>query len=117
MPEKRKARIALSNGNGYVFKSSSDLMYCVVDGSYCRLYFHPEGKHYVTKSLGQLEQLLDDPNFIRVHKSHLINMQFVQEVNNHTGHQIVMKNGEELAYSRNKKQEILEYFLRKPEQQ
>ena len=117
MPEKRKARIALSNGNGYVFKSSSDLMYCVADGSYTKLYFTPDSKYLVTKSLGQIEGMISETHFIRIHKSHLVNMHFVQEVNNHTGHQIVMKNGEELAYSRNKKQEILEYFLRKPEQQ
>ncbi|MCB0600986.1 MAG: LytTR family transcriptional regulator [Saprospiraceae bacterium] len=105
-------RIALTNGNGYVFKSSSDLMYCVADGSYCRLYFHPEGKYMSTKSLGKIEALISEANFIRIHKSHLVNMLYVKEVNNLTGHQVVMKNGEELTYSRNKKQEILDYFQR-----
>jgi len=85
MPEKRKARIALSNGNGYAFKSLKDLMYCVADGSYTKLYFTPDSKYLVTKSLGQIEGMISETHFIRIHKSHLVNMHFVSEVNNQIG--------------------------------
>ena len=110
MPDMHKDRIALSNGNGFMFRPIQELMYCVADGSYTRLYFYPDFKYLVTKSLGQLEALLSDSGFLRIHKSHLINMVYVEEVKNQSVHLVIMKNGEELNYSRNKKYEILDYF-------
>lgn len=65
-----------------------------------------------SKSLSNYEQLLGPyPNFIRVNKSHLINVRYIESYSKGTTCYIAMKNTEEeLEVSRRKKRQILHFL-------
>ena len=66
-------------------------------------------------SLKEIEELLKDHGFLRVHQSHLINPQFVKGILKHDGGSLIMNNDIEIPVSRQKTKqinEILETMLR-----
>ncbi len=70
-------------------------------GNYAQI--HVANEHYdVRETLQSLEQKLNPDTFVRVHRSTIINMDYVREV--HTwfrgGHQILMKDGTQVRLSR-----------------
>ena len=70
-------------------------------GNYAKL--HSRGDRYdIRETLQSLEKKLDPQTFIRVHRSTIINMDFVREVQTwfRGGHQIVMKDGTQVRLSR-----------------
>ncbi|MEG0431212.1 MAG: LytTR family DNA-binding domain-containing protein [Anaerovoracaceae bacterium] len=65
-------------------------------------------KTYRDNFLVQIEGILRDSRFVRVHSGYVVNMDFIDEIKkNH----IVMKNGETLPVSRNIQQEFMEQYM------
>lgn len=62
----------------------------------------------VTKTLKEFEELLDDYNFMRVHNSHLINLNQVVKYTKGEGGVVTLSDGSEVDVSRRKKEEFLE---------
>lgn len=67
------------------------------------LLLHCENEVYpVRKALSEIQQQLDPRNFIRIHRSTIVNLRFVREIqpwfNGH--HVLILKNGQKLRISR-----------------
>ena len=64
-------------------------------------------------ALYELEEKLDPAQFFRIHKSIILNINFVKEINslNSGDFKAVMKNGIEIRGSRNYKNRIREAFM------
>lgn len=75
-----------------------DIAYIQADGSYVMICFSGgiSGKKIISKKLGQIEKELKGTDFVRCHKSYLINLASVKSV----GQQIVMSNREEIPIGR-----------------
>jgi len=70
-------------------------------GNYAKI--HAKGEHYdIRDTLQSLEIKLDPNTFVRVHRSTIINMDYVREVQTwfRGGHQILMKDGTQVRLSR-----------------
>ncbi len=108
----KKEYLAITTNTGLNFINRSEIMYCLSDGSYTHVYLEEGCKFTVSKNLKEVENTLSDPQFVRIHNSHLINLSHaVGYINN--GHNCVqMSNGEELAVARNRKKEFLNLFDR-----
>jgi two-component system LytT family response regulator len=63
-------------------------------------------KIIASKTLKEFEQLLLQHQFIRIHKSYLVNQQKITKLNKGINYTIQMNNGNEIPVARNK-QEIL----------
>ncbi len=80
--------------------------------SYSRIYFANGNKLLTAKVLHWFQDLLPEDMFVRVHRSHLLNRQFVKEIAGTINKMAVLHNGEMVSISRkNKKQQIT--FLHK----
>jgi two-component system LytT family response regulator len=67
-------------------------------------------KHLASKKLGDAEELLSEMKyFFRIHKSHIINVKFIDKYIRDTG-EIIMQDGTSLALARSKKEEFLNLF-------
>lgn len=55
-----------------------DIIYCKADDSYCTI-FTKDDAYMVTKTLKEVENLIDQTNFFRVNRSYLVNINFAKK--------------------------------------
>ena len=108
----RKEHLAITTTTGLTFVKRSELLYCCSDGAYTNIYLIGGRKLTVSKNLKEVEATLSDELFIRVHNSHLINLDHAIGYINNSYNCIKMSNGEELAVSRNRKKELMGCFVK-----
>lgn len=100
-------RLALSTNLGLVFVEIKDIERCEAAGKYT-VCFLTDGKEIiVTKNLKEFEDVLSGYNFIRVHHSHLINLEYIKQYHKGRGGYIMMKSGSTITVSQRKKDEFL----------
>ncbi|MBK9255058.1 MAG: response regulator transcription factor [Saprospiraceae bacterium] len=103
-------KIALRNSDGMIFISLHDIIFVEADSAYSIFHMANQKKIVISKTLSYVEELLDDPGFFRVHKSFIINLNYVENYIRGDGGEIVMSNGVNIALSRSKKDEFLNIF-------
>jgi len=99
-------RLALPTKEGVHFLLPNDIIRCEALGNYTRFYV-TSGKNYlISKTLGEYDTLLTPQNFIRTHKSHLVNKKFISFID-HDGF-AVLKDNSKVEVSRRRKEEVME---------
>jgi two-component system, LytTR family, response regulator len=120
-----RANVHNQNGSGYttriVFKSRGRILFLPVseirwigaEENYVRLCTEHE-THLLRETMAHLEERLDPHSFLRVHRSFIVNLQFVKEVRtDHDGESsVMMLDGHKIAMSRSYKSRILESLHR-----
>ena len=71
--------------------------------NYSKIYFSSGHPMTVAKVLHWFEDKLPAELFARVHRSHLVNKMFVQEINGSNYRNLLLTNGENIAIGRRKK--------------
>lgn len=85
-----------------------DIIRCESDNYYTNFYFTDGRRLLVSKTLKENEELLSRYNFIRPHKSHLVNTKYILNFIRQEGGYILMSDGSKVPVSRRKKDKILE---------
>ncbi|HET9747640.1 MAG TPA: response regulator [Chitinophagaceae bacterium] len=100
-------RLCLPTLKGFIVVKLDDIIYCEAERSYT--IFHLDSKRTVTvsKSLIEYDNLLQDTQFLRIHKSFLVNLHHVKEYQRGEGGTVIMSDNAEIEVSRRKK----EFFL------
>jgi two-component system LytT family response regulator len=109
------SKIALPTGAGYHIVEIKDIVRCESDNNYTSFFFDDGNKLLICRTLKEIEEMLQDYGFLRVHQSHLINPQFVKGILKRDGGTVMMKDDREIPVSRQKRNEIngiLESMLR-----
>ena len=88
----------------------NDIVRCEAGGSYTYFFINKQKKHIVSQPMKEFEELLTDSGFIRVHKSHLINISYIESFDKSDGGFVILKDETEIPVSRRKKNELLEVF-------
>lgn len=100
-------KIALPTMEGLIFIPVEEIIRCEASDNYTRFYFMDGTKEVVCKTLKAIEYLLEDMNFLRVHHSHLINLQHVTSYIRGQGGFVKMCDGALVEISRRKKAEFI----------
>jgi two-component system LytT family response regulator len=75
------------------------------------MFFTKDGEKYVvSNSMKEYEDILEDHGFFRIHKSHIVNISFVNSFDKE-GY-VVLKDKTSLPVARRKKSELLDLFTR-----
>jgi len=100
-PDRRRERILVKKGDRYLFVDTADIEYLAAEAQYVRLRCG-QNDYLVRGTLSGMEEELDDRDFARVHRSYIVNVRFIREIQpwSHGDYVIVMKNGEEVPLSR-----------------
>ncbi|OYU82342.1 MAG: DNA-binding response regulator [Flavobacterium sp. BFFFF1] len=108
---KMQDTIALSTQEGLLFVKIEDIMYLEASSCYTYIVMNDKTKHLASKTMANFEEVLQDNSlFFRAHKSHIINLKFIRQYLRGEGGEIIMQDGNNIALSRNKKQEFLSLF-------
>lgn len=104
-------KLALSTLEGVFFFEPASIIRCEGENNYTRFYFPDRRPLLVSRTLKDYEEILTDHDFIRVHKSHLINKQFVSYLDKES--MIYLKDGSQIPVSRRKKEEVFKLLTNK----
>jgi two-component system LytT family response regulator len=104
-------RIVLNTSNKAYIYTINEIIRCESSGSYTIFYVKNEDPLLISKSLGETEELLKDHQFERIHKSHLINLNYMRAFIKNDGGFVEMQNGDKIPVS-NRKREYLMQLLK-----
>jgi len=108
--QKMGDRIALPTSDGLQILQSEEIWYCESEGGYTRFFLTSGKISLISKTLKEVEDVLEVKGFCRVHHSYLINLRYVQKYIRGDGGEVMMANGKNIPVSRNKKQEFLNFL-------
>ncbi len=93
--------------NGKIlFVKTDDILYCESDGNYTKIILETTKELYVSKKLKELEELLPDNCFFRIHNSFIVHTQKVIEFLRTDGY-VVLTNNKKIPVSRMKREAFL----------
>jgi two-component system LytT family response regulator len=102
--------IALRTSEKIYLIDVNNIIRCKADRSYTYFFVTEQKKYIVSQPMKEFEEILKEYGFLRIHKSHLINMAFVDSFDKAHGGSIILKDNTEIPVSRRKKNELLELF-------
>jgi two-component system, LytTR family, response regulator len=104
-------RLLLNTGNEIIFVSQEDILYCNSEANYTAIYVKNERTYITTKSLKDLEDILEPMLFVRIHNSTIINTSYVEKWKTDEKSDIlVMIDGRKFILARRRKQQFLSKF-------
>jgi two-component system, LytTR family, response regulator len=102
------SRISLSSSTGFSLESISNIVRLEADDNYTRLFFVNGKSSLVSRSLGEFERVLPETLFARIHKSIIINLEYLAEFSHTDGGTVKMSDGHTSLVSKRKKTELLD---------
>jgi two-component system, LytTR family, response regulator len=100
-------KIALPQREGYEFVDVSSIIYCAAEGAYTKVLMTDKKNFLISRTLGDVEELLPPELFQRIHHSSLVNIEFISQFLRTDGGYVVLKNGEKLSVSKAKKEMLM----------
>jgi two-component system LytT family response regulator len=105
-------RLALPTREGVHFLMPHEIIRCEAIGNYTRFYIVNNRQYTSSKNLGEYEELLAPYSFIRTHKSHLINKNFISFIDHDSF--VILKDSTKVEISRRRKSEVLAALMQRP---
>jgi two-component system LytT family response regulator len=84
------------------------IRYLEADSNYTILHLSGFEKIVSSRSLGEFEKILDTPVFFRIHKSNIINMNYLKSYSSYQGHFAILDDDTRMAISRRRVNEFRE---------
>jgi two-component system, LytTR family, response regulator len=111
-PGKPILKIAMPSIEGLEMVPVENILYCESSDNYCYIFLKVGKKMLVTRSMKDMEELLEEHAFARVHRSFLVNLNEVERYVRGDGGYVMMSDGKMIDVSRSKKEELLKKLLR-----
>jgi two-component system LytT family response regulator len=100
-------RLALNSQDKIQVVKISDIVRCESSGSYTLFFIEGGDQILVTKTLKEFDNMLCDQGFVRVHQSHLVNLDYIKEFVKVDGGFLVLKNKHEIPVSSRKRSLVM----------
>jgi two-component system LytT family response regulator len=107
-PARYVQRLLLREGERMFFVNVRDIVRVSADGNYVKVHT-TSGTHQVRDTLAGVEARLDPERFARIHRSEIVNVDFVREIQPffHGDSIVILRNGQELRLSRRYQDRLL----------
>ncbi len=107
------ARLVIKTSGRVVFLNVDDIDWVDAAGNYVRIHTGSES-HMLRETMGRLESRLDPEKFLRIHRSTIVNIERIRELQQqfHGDYLVVLKNGQRLTLSRSYRDRIQELLDR-----
>ncbi len=108
-PKPEKQQVILPTLEGFEVVKMEEIIRLQGNGNFTDIYLRNKGKKMVCRFLKHFGEILPYP-FIRVHKSHIINFNYVKSYYKNSGGYVVMEDNTEIEVSSTYKEELLKLF-------
>lgn len=99
--------ISISTAESIEFIKIRKILRCEAHGAYSEIYFNKDNKLLISKVIKELENILTDFSFFRIHQSHLVNLLKVEKYIRKEN-MIIMSDGTRLPLARSRKEDFFE---------
>ncbi|OYT17733.1 MAG: DNA-binding response regulator [Bacteroidetes bacterium 4572_77] len=110
--ENQNKRIVLKTTENIYIIYLKDVVRCQSEKNYTYFYFADRDRIIVSKTLKEFEEILADFGFMRIHRSHLINLKFIDRYEKADGGYLIMTDGSKVEVSHRKKDALLDYIYK-----
>lgn len=105
--ESQSKKITINTDGKLLFLNSDDILYAESDGNYSTIFLSDGQKILLTKKLKEVNLLLPDKSFFRIHNSYIINLNKIKEFLKTDGY-VVLESNHKIPVSRQKKSDFLD---------
>ena len=106
-PVSPSQKIALPSMEGLQMIDVNSIICCASDSNYTTFILKNKQKIIVSRTLKEIEEMLEEYSFLRVHNSYLINLNEIDKYVKGEGGYLVMSDGSTIDVSRSKKETLL----------
>jgi two-component system LytT family response regulator len=110
-PAKPINKIALPTLEGLHMVPVDDIISCESDDNYTNIQLKNGKKMLVTRTLKDMEEILEQHSFIRVHRFYIVNLNEIEKYVKGEGGYLVMSDGTSIDVARNRKEPLLKKLL------
>lgn len=103
-------KVALPSSDGYEFALISRIVFCAAEGAYTRIVFSDKKPLLISRTLGDVEEMLPSEIFLRIHHSTLVNLNCITHFSRKDGGYVVVNNDEKLVVSKARKEALLHHL-------
>lgn len=103
-------KMALPHANGLTFVEISQILYAESDSNYTSFVMETGEKYLVSKTLGDVQEMLETRNFLRVHRQYIVNLDHIKRLIKGEGMYLVLTDGSSIPVSRQQKERLMERF-------
>lgn len=103
----QKMKLCIPSLKGFQLICIQDIIYCEASGNYTNFHFTSHSLICASKPIHEYEELLADCNFVRIHKSFVVNLEHIKEYIRGEGGSVILSNGHEVEVSRRKKDMLM----------
>ena len=101
-------RIPLALQDKIVMVDNHEILYCQSEGNYTHVIMKEGKKHLVSKKIKSIIDLMPKQHFLRVHKSYVVNIDYILEYIRGDGGELIMSDKKNIPVSRTHKAELLD---------
>jgi two-component system LytT family response regulator len=102
-----KGKVALPTFTGYQLEKVNSIMYCEAEQNYTKVFTISGEPILVSKPISYIEEILPNDIFFRIHKSFLVNLNFIKSYDRSEGYQVVLDDGTTLDVATRRNQDFL----------
>lgn len=100
-------KITLNTDGKLIFLDSDEILYAESDGNYSTIFLTDGQKIVLTKKLKEVNTLLPEDSFFRIHNSYIINLNKIKAFLKTDGY-VILKSNRKIPVSRQKKSDFLD---------
>lgn len=104
-------RVPFPTETGYKLINVYSIIQCQADINYCIVHLANDTSFIISKTLKYVEGILPSGLFLRCHKSHLVNRNYIKEYNKNDGGYLVLSNNVRIPVSNRKRNDIKHKIL------
>ncbi len=101
-------KLVLNTSDNIYIVDIENIIRCEADNNYTSFYTSDNKKIVMSKTLKEYESLLPHTDFIRIHRSHLININFLDRFEKKNSGRVIMKDKSIVPVSTRKKEQLLQ---------
>jgi len=105
-------KMSISALDGIYFINIQDIIRCEAEDNYTHIHLSNGDKITASRTIKAYEDMLGSVNFYRVHKSHLINLNFMKKFVKGDGGYLIMDDGKKIEVSRRRRPAFMEQMRR-----
>ncbi|HSK12795.1 MAG TPA: LytTR family DNA-binding domain-containing protein [Phnomibacter sp.] len=107
-PAKEPTRFLLNTTEDTKVIRFDEVLCCVAESNYTRIYLADGTKFTASKTLKEFESILSKHQFFRIHHSYLVNLNYIKRIDKTEGYAVELPHQIKLEVARSKKDELLE---------
>lgn len=102
-------KLAVHTKDNIILLNTADIIRAESESNYSRIYLNDKRQIMLSRSLSSLEERLPHDSFLRVHQSHIVNLEYVTAYA-HQDNFITMSDDTKITVSRRKKNALADWF-------